>query len=83
MKLPKISDLPLLDPSRFHQDSAWWQFCVLTKNMDDPRMSAGVTIATVIQCLVLAVTIFAVQIFAPTQCAVPTEGGAIAHGQRK
>lgn len=58
-----ISNLRFFDPRNHMQGSAWWQFCVLMQNMEDPRLSAGMNILTVIQIsimlsLAVAITVF-------------------------
>lgn len=77
MKL-HLSKLPPFDAANHKQGSSWWQFCILLKNMEDPRFAGGVNILTTFQALIVLVLFTGAYFYwtAPANC--PTPKGVLA-----
>lgn len=73
MKQFYLSKLKAFDADRYRTDSAWWQFCILLRNMEDPRFATGVDILCLLFSLIIFGGFVAGAIVTPLNCPAPKE----------
>jgi hypothetical protein len=73
MKQIRLSTLKAFDADRYRPDSPWWQFCILLRNLEDPRFAAGVDIFCLLFSLIIFAGFVGGVVITPLQCPAQTE----------
>lgn len=73
MKPARLSKLKAFDADRYRTDSPWWQFCILLRNLEDPRFASGVDILCLLFSLVIFIGFVGGMVMTPLQCPAQQE----------